>query len=270
MLIAVTAWLGCWGLSHAESDIDLSGYTLTFHDEFDRASIATVSPKGAAIWYYQPPYGPAGNYSASRWDAAAFRVEQGILIDEAWKAADGHWHSGNISSMDPTEAGFAQKYGYFEARVQMPDSKSGAWPAFWLATQGAIHKKTGRNLEIDIFEWYGVSHDNIPGVVQQAAHLWNVNGPQGHGGLYAPRNKIPDGSQPWAAYHIYGCRVDPAQITWYIDGLKTNQISTPTNYLTSPLYMMIDYALGGGWPLSGMIDHSALRVDWVRVYSLPK
>jgi hypothetical protein len=33
--------------------------------------------------------------------------------------------------------------------------------------------------------------------------------------------------------------------------------------------MMLDYALGGGWPLSGMVNGSAMQVDWVRAYSLP-
>jgi hypothetical protein len=32
---------------------------------------------------------------------------------------------------------------------------------------------------------------------------------------------------------------------------------------------MVDYALGGGWPLDGMVDGSHLDVDWVRVYALP-
>jgi beta-glucanase (GH16 family) len=80
---------------------------------------------------------------------------------------------------------------------------------------------------------------------------------------------MPDGSQPWQGYHIYGCQVDPAHVTWYIDGVQTNQIATPTAYITSPFYIMIDYAIGGGWPLSGIVNNSSLNVDWVRVYSLP-
>src|SRR5206468_12564526 len=74
---------------------------------------------------------------------------------------------------------------------------------------------------------------------------------------------------PWQGFHTYGVQVDPAHVTWYIDGVQTNQIATPTAYITSPFYIMIDYALGGGWPLSGMVDGSHLDVDWVRVYSLP-
>ena len=58
-------------------------------------------------------------------------------------------------------------------------------------------------------------------------------------------------------------------MTFYIDGVRANQLATATDYLTAPLYIMIDYALGGGWPLTGMVNNSHLDVDWVRVYQLP-
>ena len=58
-------------------------------------------------------------------------------------------------------------------------------------------------------------------------------------------------------------------MTFYIDGVLANQLATATDYLTAPLYIMIDYALGGGWPLTGMVNNSHLDVDWVRVYQLP-
>jgi beta-glucanase (GH16 family) len=251
-------------------DINLTGYTLTFDDEFNSLSVTTASPKGSATWYYLPPYGAAGYYSESQWDAAAFSVNGGILSDEAFLDSSNNWHSGNLSSMDPTEAGFAQQYGYFEIRCQMPNSGTGAWPAFWLTGKGSIQGNGQNNEEIDIFEWYGVCNTagSYQDFVQQASHNYLANGSQ-TGGLYSPQTPMPDGSYPWQGYHIYGCQIDPVNVTWYIDGVRTNQIATPTSYITSPFYMMIDYALGGGWPLSGMVNGSSLNVDWVRVYALP-
>ena len=288
-LLAIFAWLSLALLSssHAQSDINLTGYTLTFHDEFDALSVTTSNPKGTATWYFSPPYGAAGAYSDSIWDTGAFSVNNGILSDQAWivtgedragaycggpvgmkdgngtalvmvgtagtainthsgfqwdgyvgmkfttgaggltvsqlgryvtsgnsqthdlilldsatgnnvtngrttvatsgatpgtfvyanlpssvtlpanhsyyllshegngdtsdawhagvstiittastitvEASEwGEWHSGNLSSVDPDHNGFAQQYGYFETRCQMPDSGNGAWPAFWL------------------------------------------------------------------------------------------------------------------------------------------
>ncbi|MDD5261388.1 MAG: discoidin domain-containing protein [Methylacidiphilales bacterium] len=255
----------------AQSDINLTGYTLTFADEFNSLSVTTSSPKGASTWYYWPPYGAAGAYSASQWDANAFSVSGGILSNKAWLDASNNWHSGNLSSMDTTHAGFSQQYGYFEIRCQIPNSGTGAWPAFWLAESNWGSGVQGE--EIDIFEWYGVCNTpgNLQAVIQEASHNWNTDGSQNQTlpYLYSPGTPLPGGFYPWQGYHIYGCQVDPAHITWYIDGVKTNQISTPTSYLTAPFYVMIDYALGGGWPLTGMVNNSSLNVDWVRVYSLP-
>ncbi|MCE0523210.1 MAG: IPTL-CTERM sorting domain-containing protein [Methylacidiphilales bacterium] len=407
-------------------DIDLTGYTQSFDEEFNSLSLTSTSPKGASTWYYWPPYGSAGAYSNSIWDTNAFSVSGGILSDKAWiltgqdtagaysggpvsmkdgsgtaivtgvttgtttnshsgfqwdgyvgmkfttgasgltvsqlgryvvsgnskthdlKLVDaatgtdvpnsvttvntsgatagtfvyaslpvnvtlqanhsyyllshegnggssdswyngtnttvtttsaitvnasewGSWHSGNLSSMDPTGAGFGQQYGYFEMRCQIPSSGTGAWPAFWLESQNAIlnnlHGTSLPNEEIDIFEWYGGAYTNNSSVIQEASHNWTPSG--GPAGLYSPATPMPGGAFPWQGYHIYGCQVDPANITWYIDGVQTNQIATPAAYVTSPFYIMVDYAIGGGWPSTGMVNPSSLNVDWVRVYSLP-
>jgi beta-glucanase (GH16 family) len=254
-------------------DINLTGYNLTFADEFNAVSVATSPPKGSATWYHWPPYGAGAGYSSSTWDASAFSASNGILSDKAFKDASGNWHSGNLSSMDTQGNGFAQQYGYFEARVKMPDSGTGSWPAFWLMSQNSIDalNQPTPNLELDIFEWYGSTHNNATGVVQQASHHWNYDGSQETTqNLFSPSTPIPDGTQPWAGYHTYGLQVDAAHVTWYIDGVQTNQIATPTTYLSSPLYIMVDYALGGGWPLSGVVENSHMDVDWVRAYSLPQ
>jgi len=247
-------------------DIDLTGYTLTFHDELDSLSVSTQSPKAPETWYFWPPYGAAGAYSASAWDVSAFSIDAGILSNEATlDPTTGQWKTGNLSSVDTTATGFSQTYGYFEIRAQMPDAGSGAWPAFWLDGTSGItpgHK----SLEIDIFEWYGVGG---PDVVQQASHNWNPDGTQGSGPtLYEPQTPIPGGNAT-TQFHIYGAMITPTTITWYIDGQMTNQIETPADYV-SPSYVMSDYALGGGWPLTGVpASGSKLLVDWIRVYSLP-
>lgn len=249
-------------------DIDLTGYTLTFNEDFTTLALSANSPKGSSTWYGLPPNGGPGYFSSSQWDPTAFSVSDGILSDKAWMDSSQHWHSGFMASIDETGAGFSQLYGYFEIRCQMPNSGNGAWPSFWLTGSNSIHPPYQNNEEIDVLEWYGVSHDDSPGLMQQASHNWNPDGSQS-GGLYSPQTKIPDGSQPWAGYHIYGVKIDPSNITWYIDGVQTNQITTPTSYLTSPFYLILDYGLGGGWPLSGMTNNSSLNVDWIRVYALP-
>ena len=249
-------------------DINLTGYTMTFDDEFNSLSATTTSPKGGTTWYAAPLNG-SGYYSSSTWDISALSTSGGILSDKAFTDGSGNWHSGELLSVDPTATGFSQQYGYFEIRCQMPSSGVGAWPAFWLDTTSGITSQT--NEEIDIFEWYGNAYTQNQDYVSQASHNWNPDGSQNQTLPYlaAPTTSMPGGSFPWQGYHIYGCQVDPVHVTWYVDGTQTNQIATPTSYLTSPFFVQLDYALGGGWPLSGMVNNSSFNVDWVRVYSLP-
>jgi beta-glucanase (GH16 family) len=257
----------------AKGDIDLTGYTLTFEDEFNNLSVSTHSPKGSATWYYIPPYGPAGNYSASKWDVSALSVESGILSIKAFVDSNGHWHSGNLSSVDESGQGFAQLYGYFEVRARMPKSGTGSWPAFWLMSSTSVNNTASKKFsEIDVFEWYGKAYTRNAAIIQEASHNWAPGGaPAGGEQLYSPRTPIPGGAKPWEDYHIYGCQIDPVHITWYIDGVQTNQISTSAaaDYMTGPYYMMIDYALGGGWPIDEVAKDSTFDINWVRVYSLP-
>jgi beta-glucanase (GH16 family) len=256
-------------------DIDLTGYRLTFSDEFNAVSVAGSSPKNEKTWFYLPPYGAAGFYSDSIWDANAFSVENGILKNKAtWDASVGRWRSGNISSMDEHGRGFSQQYGYFMARAKMPRSGSGAWPAFWLLPQNNIPmlniKQQG--IEIDIFEWYGIAYTNNEALMQQATHNWRLDGSQDENApfLYRPQTPMPGGAKPWEDFHNYGCLITPQFITFYIDGVQTNRIATPTAYMTSAFYIMLDYAVGGGWPTSGMVNGSSFDVDYVRVYALPQ
>jgi uncharacterized repeat protein (TIGR02543 family) len=260
-------------------DINLTGYSQTFDDEFNTLSVTTANPKGAANWYAGPANGSTGDFSESNWNINALSVSNGILTNQAYyanPAVNGqNWQSGEMSSIDPSVTGFSQKYGYFEIRCQMPNAGTGSWPSFWLDSTSGV--TGGQNEEIDIFEWYGVT--NTPGsdqdFVSEASHNWNPDGSQNttQPYIYAPQTAMPDGQYPWQAYHTYGCQIDPVHITWYIDGVQTNQIATPTSYITSPFFMILDYALGGGWPLSGSPiateGSSSLLVDWVRVYSLP-
>jgi fibronectin type 3 domain-containing protein len=260
--------------ARAQSDINLTGYTQTFDDEFNSLSATTTSPKGSANWYALPPNGAPGYFSASNWNISALSVSSGILTNEAyWNGSS--WQSGFLASVDTTKAGFSQLYGYFEIRCEMPNAGEGAWPSFWLDSTNGI--TAGSNEELDVFEWYGVC--NTPGAdydyVQEASHNWNSDGTQNTSlpYLYSPTTNMPSGAYPWQGYHIYGVQVDPIHITWYVDGVQTNQIATPTTYLTSPFYLILDYGLGGGWNLTGSPfttdGTSSLLVDWVRVYSLP-
>ena len=126
--------------AYAQQDIDLTGYRLVFSDEFNTLSVGSANGKGAAKWGDWPPYGPAGAFSRSHWAKRRLRVDNGILSSDAvWNsqrndASGNNWESGLIASMDKNRSGFAQRFGYWSARMKMPNAGQGAWSAFWLAS----------------------------------------------------------------------------------------------------------------------------------------
>jgi hypothetical protein len=132
--IIATLCLAALG-AYAQQDIDLTGYKLVFSDEFQTPSVGSHKGKGAAKWGDWPPC-PAGAFSVSHWVRGRVRVNNGILFcDAVWNpqrndAAGNNWESGLIASMDISRSGFAQRFGYWSARMKMPDAREGTWCAF--------------------------------------------------------------------------------------------------------------------------------------------
>jgi beta-glucanase (GH16 family) len=253
----------CAGLGR----VDVSSFTKVFSDEFDGPlSISSTSPMGSAKWYAFPPNGGTGWYSQSAWDPSALSVANGILSVKLLQKPDGSWISGYLASNDTQNTGFRQSYGFWEACVQQPSSGNGSWPAFWLL----FNDPSQVGEEVDIFEWYGIVYEQGSNVIQQATHAWN-NGSAGDApGAFSTQVPVP-APLPWQGFHNYGVRVDRQNIIFYIDGKETLRSNgSPTAYLDGkPMHIIICYAIGGGWPLSGIVNGSAMLVDWVRAYKIP-
>jgi beta-glucanase (GH16 family) len=276
--IIATLCLAALG-AYAQQDIDLTGYKLVFSDEFNTLSVGSADGKGSAKWGDWPPYGPAGAFSRSHWARRRLGVDNGILFSEAvWTAqrrdaAGNNWESGLIASMDKKRSGFAQRFGYWSARMKMPNAGEGAWCAFWLASASGIPNAGTKGYEIDIAELYGSQFKKGPGGDRYnwVVHPWNSDGSQApppyEGGEWVD---IP-GGDAINQWHIYGCKVAPDFITFYIDGQEVGRKPTNLEYLNDPLYIIINYALRD--PLTGEPfankGRSSLQVDWVRAYSLP-
>ena len=99
-------------------------------------------------------------------------------------------------------------------------------------------------------------------------HPWNSDGSQApppyEGGEWVD---IP-GGDAINQWDIYGCKVAPDFITFYIDGQEVGRKPTKFYYLKEPLYIIINYALRDsldGEPFANK-GRSSLQVDWVRAY----
>ena len=262
-------------------DIDLTGYTLAFEENFNILSVDSSPPtKDSSTWYFWPPYGPSGDYGGVEWSVVNTQtVQDGALKITAWydPALDtSHpwkaWRSGNISSKDERGIGFSQRFGYFSARIRMPEAGIGAFPAFWLFSDNAIQSRnTGQRLEIDIMEWFGKNPANSNGrSYASTIHNWNDNGSQGENSLGQFHAIDEDLISEW---HVYGCLWRPDYTAFFFDGIEVFRVPTNLAYCNNPAFIMVDYALGGGWPLSGepyaSRGPSSMLVDWVRAYALP-
>ena len=115
--------------------MDLTGYKLTFDDEFNSASVSNDGPQNGTLWTNHFWYN--GNQGGIETDLPGnISVANGAATIAAQNTGSG-WTGGVLSSVDSSINGFTQEYGYFEMRAQMP-SGSGAWPAFWLPRRPPI------------------------------------------------------------------------------------------------------------------------------------
>jgi beta-glucanase (GH16 family) len=261
-------------VADAQDRTDLNDYTLVFSDEFNSLSVGDHSNKGSNTWGDWPPYGSAGAFSRSHWVRSRLEAVGGILrLHMVWNPSrndpfDNNWESGVIASMDRQRQGFAQKFGYWSARIKMPEAGEGAWGAFWLASRSGIPNGGSNGYEIDIVEFYGIV-DNPPDRYGWSVHAWNGNGSRGPGS----GGSFVDifGGDASGTWHVYGCEVNEVNIVMYLDGQEVGRLPTNHEYLQEPLYIMVDYALRNWHPDEPFASKgsSFMQVDWVRAYSLP-
>jgi beta-glucanase (GH16 family) len=239
---------------------DLTGYRLVFEEEFTGPlSVSAYGP--GTKWIAHTPYG--GDFGEAwftdpTFSPSPFSIKNGILNITAWKdrTNKNHWRSGLLSSVDRRGAGFAQALGYYEARMQLPTGP-GVWPAFWLDGLGSFKTPKTKTAEVDILEEYGVDSR----IAHQNVHVWNADGSQYSG---VGNASICQGMT--TGFHTYAALIKTDYIHFYFDGIEQWKTPTPPE-AKEPLYVMVDLALGGGWPIDQTPDPSHLYVDYIRVYA---
>ncbi len=239
--------------------LNLDGYRLTFDEDF-RGPLSVSAWGPGTRWIAHTPY--AGDFGdagfADPTEGFPFTVKDGVLQIEAKKVGD-KWRSGLLCSVDPKGDGFSQKFGYFEMRAKLPTGL-GTWPAFWLMGVPQLvepkDKKTLAQIEIDVVEQYGVG----PNALHTTLHLWGPGDFHwGEGDTSLVTGMTDD-------FHTYGALVEEDFTTFYFDRAELRKERTPREAKV-PLYLMVDLALGGGWPIDRTPDPSRMLVDYVRAYA---
>lgn len=240
-------------------------WRLAWADEFDGA--AGQSPDEAR-WTFDVGTGANGwgnaqlEYDTARPENAALDGQGHLVITSRKEAYQGSQYT---SARLLTKGRFSQRYGRFEARVQLPRGQ-GLWPAFWLL--GADVDAVGWPAcgEIDVMEYRGQDPTRVTG---------SLHGPgYSGGGAITGSQALAGGAGFDADFHVFGLEWSPDWIAWTLDGAVW-QVVTPSSLpagarwaFDHPFFILLNVAVGGNYV--GAADPSVLPaqtlVDWVRVY----
>jgi beta-glucanase (GH16 family) len=239
---------------HQGNRLELSNYKMTFDENFDSLDVSAWGPR--TRWIAHTPWnGDFGDAQfANPTRGFPFTVENGILRIEARRGRDGKWRSGLLASNDPKGNGFSQQFGYFEIRAKLPKGP-GLWPAFWLIA----NKDEDTSAEIDILEHYGKFPDKYESVV----HVWQKT-PRGRNYQALLRHPVPTDSL-YEDFHLYGASVEADWTVFYLDRLEVGRTPTPPEH-HHPMFILLNLAMGAGWPIDETPNPSFMFVDYVRAY----
>ena len=252
------------GAQYIEPDIYTpAGYTLVWRDEFNDPSL--IMPDAKEWWYETAEPGWVNNelqtYVAGRTgDIITADVSDGTLKIRAIK-------SGNRVYSARVNTRKNWTYGYFEARLKLPEGK-GTWPAFWMMP--SVWSGWPEGGEIDIMEHVGC----VPTEVSSSIHCKSYY--HAIGTQKTAARKIPGVMDE---FHTYALEWTPEYIKTYVDG-KQLFYYNPDDYsqgrnantwpFNKPFELKLNLAWGGDWGGMMGVDESCLpatyEIDYVRVF----
>ena len=235
--------------------IDPAKFRMTFDENFKTLDVSAWGP--GTRWIAHTPW--SGDFGDAKFDdpgpGGPFSITSNGLEITARQDAQGGWYSGLLSSMDsigPAQTGFAQRYGYFEMCAKFPDGP-GVWPAFWLI---GTDRRYG-TAEFDVVEFYGAFNNKFHTTI----HFWGDNhNSYGMGQVVT----VPPGMLS-RQYNTYGVLILPTVIKAYFNRQEIWSMPTPPEFRT-PMYILVDLALGGGWPINHLKSPQVMDIQYIRAY----
>lgn len=244
------------------------GYTLEWNDEFDSPAISNLNwtyELGDGTAYGLPPgwgndelqiYTNLADNSFIEEDADGISA----LVISALEDGNGGYTSAKLT----TQGLQSFRFGRIEARIKLPTAQ-GMWPAFWMLGDNITDIDWPGCGEIDILELVGKEPNTIHG----NAHYTNADklfsGLQGGSSILSGQTYDED-------YHHFRVDWTPTTLTYSRDEVPYHTITIEDDmkeFLRS-FYLILNVAVGGGWP--GSPDATTtfpqkMYVDYVRVYS---
>lgn len=245
-----------------------AGWTIAWNDEFDGPDGSRPDP---ARWVHDVGGGGWGNEELQTYTdrAANASIRGGHLVitarAERFTGPDGIARD-YTSARLKTLGRFAQTYGRFEARLQVPRGQ-GLWPAFWMLGTDIDSAGWPACGEIDVVENIG----REPATVHGTLHGPGYSGGRSLGTGVAG----PDGRAFADGFHVFAVEWEPAEIRWYLDGWlflsrKPGDLPEGSRWVFDhDFFVLLNVAVGGRWP--GNPDATTvfpqeMKVDYVRVF----
>jgi len=259
----------------AQDDGARPGWKLVWRDEFD---LSDGSPIDDSKWSHETGNSGWGNNRERQFytdGTENAEIRNGALVITAKKdgASNYQCQYGTCkytSARFNTSGKFEQKYGRFEARIQVPRGQ-GMWPAWWMlgtnigGNNGVGWPSCG---EIDVMENVGYDPSGDHG---------SLHGPGYSGGNpLTAAYEMPNGQALADAFHVYTVEWEENVVRFYFDE-TLYETRTPADVpegktwvYDHPFFLILNLAVGGQWP--GDPDNSTqfpqtMKVDYVRVYS---
>ncbi len=246
----------------SEETANSYGWYCTLYDDFSESSFSdvwTTSPHGLR----ETEYWCDDMVSISNGNA----VVTATYLDSCdcdICAESGFFTSGIETRSTEDSEGFYQAFGYFEARIKVPES-GGMWSAFWLQTESisSVGNDGEDGSEIDIYESSFYNTDRTS--VGHAVHY------DGYGSSHKCMDRISEtDTDLYEGYHTYALKWTPTEYVFYVDG----EVTWATDFggvCKVPAYLRFTNEIREGkvGPYGqklGDFDGGELLIDYVVVY----
>lgn len=198
-------------------------------------------------------------------------ITNGNLVIEADRT--NYWGNSFTSARMLTQGRFAFKYGNLEARIKVPNTANGLWPAFWMMgnNSGAIVWPNCGELDImELGSAAGIAQGLQQELIDCAIHYADTNGNAANAAawLTAPEDLTQD-------YHLYQMSWTPTNLTFSLDNVPFGSwdISNIPMF-QQPMFLILNIAIGGYNPsYTGVYSPGAVTapfpaqmyVDYIRL-----
>ena len=240
----VNTWNLKANFGFANSGIDRKKWTSNWLGQSDLSVTAGFQPK-----YDQNCFNPKNTSVAS--GVLFLSAIAGTCVDQ------NHIKYPYSGGMVSSAIGGTYSYGYFEAKIYLPESQCAAGqiptkqficinnhPAFWLTSFKPYSDVT---VEIDIAE----------GLQGRMCQLTHFTAPR-----YVDRNIMHCSTVGPAGWRVYGALWTPGLVRFYEDGKLTYATKTPPGF-TNPVYIILNNSVPTEWTPR---TPSVMKVAYVRVW----